>query len=782
MFNAVTSSEATVSSNQNPVMSLPISLKGISALQPITIINNQAGQVGTPATAAMSNQTNGIALSAGNNGLIVLNLAAAGQPGGIGLPQFICSDQAQRLMNHQQTSMTMPTSLIQQSNQQIAALSSSSTQQHQVNSASPTPPATAYMLVPVPIQQFPIQQSKIQVSTLPQTTPTLAGITTTSSSAVTNLNAVLSGSGGGGGGVILVPPDSVINSHNLVTSSTTSTAAINPINDPQITSTDQQQQSATVAHLRVDGGDVTTRANSADCTSSSDFTPQVTCVGSLSSPATHTSVDGIVQTSPVVVQHVCADKKHHPQQHLAHNQLQRWQNTSQNTQITDISAITTTAPTPAESSHHLSTKHNSKPAASASRQSITTIATNDIAAKQQIVRAQPPVPQKQVPPKREKRKKGPAPKLDGNELCQVCSDKASGYHYGVLSCEGCKGFFRRAVIKKSSTLVCKNDGNCQMDSYTRRKCPKCRLDKCIKLGMNDQKVLSEFDGRSKRQRRSAEVGASPSGSNKMSPAASPKTSLNSYHHHGYAEGEPKPCLTTEQKNIVVMLQENEQRFQWPTQADVDKVTPWVEGNDSNRCRASRFAHFTELAILIVQLVVEFTKHLPGFLSVCQEDQIVLLKACTIEVMLLRAAKQYDKKSKAINFLNGKFYDKNSFYRAGMQVKFVDPIFEFCDSMAKLDLDEAEFALLVAINTFSPDRQNIKNEKSMNDIQSIQDSYVLLLQVYTKIHRPNDPLAFPRILMKLVELRSLNNCHSEQIFALKVEDKQLPPLLAEIWDM
>jgi len=228
-----------------------------------------------------------------------------------------------------------------------------------------------------------------------------------------------------------------------------------------------------------------------------------------------------------------------------------------------------------------------------------------------------------------------------------------------------------------------------------------------------------------------------------------------------------------------MLQANEQRFQWPTQEDVDKVTPWVDGNDSHRSKASRFAHFTELAILIVQLVVEFTKHLPGFLSVSQEDQIILLKACTIEVMLLRAAKQYDKKSKAINFLNGKFYDKNSFYRAGMQIEFVDPIFDFCNSMAKLDLDEAEFALLVAINTFSADRQNIKD---INSVQHIQDSYVELLNVYVKIHRPQDKLAFPRILMKLVELRTLNNYHSEQIFALKVQDKQLPPLLAEIWDM
>lgn len=26
------------------------------------------------------------------------------------------------------------------------------------------------------------------------------------------------------------------------------------------------------------------------------------------------------------------------------------------------------------------------------------------------------------------------------ELCVVCGDKASGYHYNALTCEGCKGF------------------------------------------------------------------------------------------------------------------------------------------------------------------------------------------------------------------------------------------------------------------------------------------------------------------------------------------------------
>lgn len=66
--------------------------------------------------------------------------------------------------------------------------------------------------------------------------------------------------------------------------------------------------------------------------------------------------------------------------------------------------------------------------------------------------------------------------------CVVCSDKATGYHYGVFTCEGCKGFFKRTV-QKQLEYTCKGDGNCEVNQINRNRCQYCRFQKCVAKGM-----------------------------------------------------------------------------------------------------------------------------------------------------------------------------------------------------------------------------------------------------------------------------------------------------------
>ena len=75
------------------------------------------------------------------------------------------------------------------------------------------------------------------------------------------------------------------------------------------------------------------------------------------------------------------------------------------------------------------------------------------------------------------------PSPTDDEICVICSDKATGHHYGVTSCEGCKGFFKRSVQNKK-VYSCRNlTQDCPVDKRHRNRCQFCRLQKCIKAGM-----------------------------------------------------------------------------------------------------------------------------------------------------------------------------------------------------------------------------------------------------------------------------------------------------------
>ncbi|KAL7671972.1 hypothetical protein ACOME3_006873 [Neoechinorhynchus agilis] len=81
--------------------------------------------------------------------------------------------------------------------------------------------------------------------------------------------------------------------------------------------------------------------------------------------------------------------------------------------------------------------------------------------------------------------------VPANQLCAVCGDNAACQHYGVRTCEGCKGFFKRTVQKKSK-YMCLGEKNCPIDKRRRNRCQYCRYQKCLAVGMVKEVVRTDI--------------------------------------------------------------------------------------------------------------------------------------------------------------------------------------------------------------------------------------------------------------------------------------------------
>ena len=96
---------------------------------------------------------------------------------------------------------------------------------------------------------------------------------------------------------------------------------------------------------------------------------------------------------------------------------------------------------------------------------------------------------------------------------------------------------------------------------------------------------------------------------------------------------------------------------------------------------------------------------------------------------------------------------------------------FLKSMSEMRLDEASLILLLPLILFCPDRRNLRDRKR---IAHLQANYSLLLKKYLvwKYGKPEADKFFPKLLLKLIELRSLHEMHSSIL--LDADQNQLEP--------
>ena len=83
------------------------------------------------------------------------------------------------------------------------------------------------------------------------------------------------------------------------------------------------------------------------------------------------------------------------------------------------------------------------------------------------------------------------------KFCFVCQEQARPgsehlKNYGGVVCYSCRAFWRRSHQRsKTPNFVCKSGGKCAMTVQTRRRCKKCRYDRCLRAGMVPEAVLDE---------------------------------------------------------------------------------------------------------------------------------------------------------------------------------------------------------------------------------------------------------------------------------------------------
>uniref|UniRef100_T1INN9 Uncharacterized protein n=1 Tax=Strigamia maritima TaxID=126957 RepID=T1INN9_STRMM len=364
----------------------------------------------------------------------------------------------------------------------------------------------------------------------------------------------------------------------------------------------------------------------------------------------------------------------------------------------------------------------------------------------------------------EQTKKEPELKIefDGTTvLCRVCGDKASGFHYGVHSCEGCKGFFRRSIQQKIQYRPCTKNQQCSILRINRNRCQYCRLKKCIAVGMSRDAV--RFGRVPKRE----------------------KAKILAAMHNTNARAQERALtaeLEDEVRLVAIVIKAHEQTCDYTQEKVAFLLQRAVEDPIYTQCPTQLacplnpnpqplqngiLEDFSERFSPAIRGVVEFAKRIPGFSLLTQDDQVTLLKAGVFEVLLVRLACMFNAKNNTMLCLNGQVLKRESLHSSSNARFLMDSMFDFAERLNQLRLGDNDLGLFCAVVIIAADRPGLRNVEL---VEKMQCKLMQALQTAVAKSHVDSPNMFQELIKKIPDLRTLNTLHSEKLLAFKMEPR------------
>ncbi|XP_026194971.1 estrogen receptor 2b [Anabas testudineus] len=363
-------------------------------------------------------------------------------------------------------------------------------------------------------------------------------------------------------------------------------------------------------------------------------------------------------------------------------------------------------------------------------------------------------------------------------FCAVCHDYASGYHYGVWSCEGCKAFFKRS-IQGHNDYICPATNQCTIDKNRRKSCQACRLRKCYEVGMMKCGVRRErCSYRGARHRRgglqsrdsAVRVGLGSRAQRHLHLEAplAPLPHANHVHHTSMSPEEFISRIMEAEPPEIYLME--------------DLKKPFTE--------SSMMMSLTNLADKELVLMISWAKKIPGFIELSLADQIHLLKCCWLEILMLGLMwRSVDHPGKLIFSPDFRLNREEGQCVEGIMEIF-DMLLAATSRFRELKLQREEYVCLKAMillnsNLCTSSSQTAEELESRNKLLRLLDSVIdALVWAISKLglSTQQQTLRLGHLTMLLSHIRHLSNKGMDHLSTMKRKNVVLVyDLLLEMLD-